>query len=207
MRQLLRKSLRWALFISFLSGTLAIILSSTSTTILSGLNWLGGIFVLFLIVLAGVSSDMLGVAATAADEKPFHAMAARKVSGARETIGIIRRADQFSNITADVIGDISGVLSGAAAFAVVSALIASFPMWSTGRWALDIASVSLISAFTVGGKAIGKSIGIHYANTIIFQIGKMFYFINKKFHLQLFVRNTKKKRKRKRGGLGAPRAD
>ncbi|SEN22366.1 hypothetical protein [Lihuaxuella thermophila] len=206
MGELLQKSARWAIRIGLITAILAIILSLTSTTLLGGLSWTGGLLVLLCIVGIGVGFDMLGIAATAAREQPLHAMAAKKVPGSKEAIGIIRRADQFSNFCNDVIGDISGVISGAASFAVVTSLIATFPYWSTNRELIDVLLVSLISALTVGGKAIGKSISIHYANQIILMAGKFFYFINHKFGFHLFEVKPKK-RKRKRGVLRAPRAD
>ncbi|SFJ30878.1 hypothetical protein [Thermoflavimicrobium dichotomicum] len=199
------KPLRWAVTVGIISAILAMILSFTSSSILSGLSWIGGFVVLFGIVGIGIGFDMLGIAAAAATEQPFHSMAAQKVAGAKEAIGIIRRADQFANFCNDVIGDISGVISGAAALAVVSSLIASYPQLDKNQWLVNTLLVSLISALTVGGKALGKTISIHYANHIIFRVGKFFYYVNQKLNLQLFI--VKKKRKRKRGGLGAPRAD
>jgi CBS domain containing-hemolysin-like protein len=204
---LLQKSTRWAIRIGLITAIFAIILSVTSTTLLSGLSWPGGLMVLLSIVGIGVGFDMLGIAATAAREQPLHAMAAKKVPGSKEAIGIIRRADQFSNFCNDVIGDISGVISGAASFAVVTSLVATFPEWSSDRELVDVLLVSLISALTVGGKAIGKTISIHYANQIVLQAGKFFYFINEKFGLHLFEVKPKKKRNRKRGVLRAPRTD
>lgn len=207
MLSLLRKSIRWAIMISLLTASIALFLSLTSTTLMEDLSWSGGLLVLLTIVLIGILFDMLGIAATAASEKPFHAMAARKIPGAKEAIGIVRRADQFSNFCNDVVGDISGVISGSAAISVVAALVVMFPEWSTKRWLVDVLFVSFISALTVGGKAIGKTLSIHYANQIIFGVGICFHWINQKLHLSLFHVKSKKKRKRKRGVFRAPRTD
>jgi len=205
MISLLRKSIRWAIIISLLTASIAMVLSLTSTALMEGVSWSGGLLVLFMIVWIGIVFDMLGIAAAAATEQPFHAMASRKIPGAKEAIGIVRRADQFSNFCNDVVGDISGVISGAAAFAVATSLVVTFPGWSTKRWLVDVLMVSLISALTVGGKALGKTISITYANEIVLSVGKLFYWINQKFQLSLFHVKSKKKRKRKRGVFRAPR--
>ncbi|MBA4495002.1 hypothetical protein ACFO25_02000 [Paenactinomyces guangxiensis] len=204
---LLQKSLRWAITIGLITAALAVILTVTSTSLMAGLSWLGGLVVLLAIVSIGVGFDMLGIAAAAAREKPFHSMAAKKVPGSKEAIGIIRRADQFSNFCNDVVGDISGVISGAAAVAVVASLIVSFPEWRSGERLVNVLVVSAISALTVGGKALGKTLSIHYANAIVFRVGIFFNFINRKLGLHLFEIKSKTKRKRKRGDLRAPRAD
>lgn len=156
---------------------------------------------LFTIVFFGVVFDAIGLAAAAAEEKPFHAMAARKVSGSKQAIGIIRRADQFSNICNDVIGDISGIISGAVAFAVVTQMMVALGNPSgVVQIAINVLLTSIVAAVTVGGKALGKSFAITYANEIVFQVAKLFYFLESRFHIKLFnVRPANdKKQHRKR---------
>lgn len=204
MDELLKKSLRWATFIGFLTALMAMLLSVISTALLNGMSWSGGLLVVLVIVVINVLFDMLGTAAAAAIERPFHAMAAKKVPGARHAIGILRRADQFSNFCNDVIGDICGIISGAAAFAVVGSLVTDV---GGERTVWDVLIVSIISALTVGWKALGKTLSIHYANPIIFQVGKLFYFMEEKFHIPLFNVKNNRKRKRKRGVSRAPRKD
>lgn len=207
MRDLLRESMRWAILISVVTALLAMVLSLVSSSFLKGLPWQGGLLVVLLIVSIGVFFDILGIAATAAQEQPFHAMASKKVPGATQAVGIIRKADQFANFCNDVIGDISGIVSGAAGFAVAIALVFSMELPEGNRFLVETLLVGMISALTVGGKALGKSIAIRYANDLIFQIGRIFYFFEKRFHIQVFNVKTKKKRKRKRGVLRAPRTD
>lgn len=208
MREIFRESLRWATMISVVTAILSMLFSAVSNAFVSEFPWQGGLLVVLIIVLIGVFFDMLGIAATAARETPFHAMAAKKVPGARHAIGIIRRADQFASFCNDVIGDISGIVSGAAGFAVAGALVFTLGISGEGQW-LQILLVSLISAVTVGGKALGKTVSIRYANEIIFRLGKVFYILEKRFHIRFFeVKTRKQKRKRrKRGVLRAPRTD
>lgn len=46
--------------------------------VLNGVAWFTGLIVVLIIVFIGIFFDMLGIAATAADETPFHAMAAKR---------------------------------------------------------------------------------------------------------------------------------
>jgi uncharacterized Zn finger protein len=55
---------------------------------------------------------------------------------------------------------------------------------------------SLVAAVTVGGKALGKSFAIHYANDIIFRVGQFFYLLETRFHIQLFKNGERKNRKK-----------
>ncbi|MCL0043818.1 hypothetical protein M1M96_01885, partial [Peptococcaceae bacterium] len=54
--------------------------------------------VLIIIIFVGIVFDTFGTAATAAREKPFHAMAAKKVLGAKQSIYLVRNADRVANI-------------------------------------------------------------------------------------------------------------
>ncbi len=204
MSELLRKSVRWAAFIGFVTALMAMVMTVVSTALLNGVSWSGGLLVVLVIVAINVVFDMLGTAAAAGTERPFHAMAAKKVPGARHAIAILRRADQFSNFCNDVIGDICGIISGAAAFAVVGSLVMDV---GGDRTVWDVFLVSVISALTVGWKALGKTLSIHYANPIIFQVGKLFFFLEDKLHIRLFNAKNNRKRKRKRGVSRAPRKD
>ncbi len=188
------------------TAILSMIFNSVSASFLGGLSWQGGLLVVLMIILVGVFFDMLGIAATAAREPPFHAMASRKVPGAQHAIGILRKADQFANFCNDVIGDISGIISGAAGFAVVGTLVLTLDL-SGSRWWLETLAVGAISALTVGGKALGKTFSIQYSNEIIFRLGQVFYILEERFHIRLFSVKTRKKRKRKRGVFRAPRTD
>ncbi|MBD1373255.1 hypothetical protein IC620_12940 [Hazenella sp. IB182357] len=207
MRALLRNSWRWAVGIFILTFVLALLLSLASTSISDTMSWEGGLLVLVAIVAMGVMFDMLGIAATSAQERPFHSMASKKVPGAKEAVGIVRRADQFSNFCSDVVGDISGVISGAAALAVIASFALSFPIFDGKETIIEVTLISVIAAFTVGGKALGKSISLHYSNEIILFVGKFFHWMNTKFNMKLFYLKPKKKRQGKRGVLRAPRTD
>ncbi|WP_374561294.1 hypothetical protein [Sinobaca sp. H24] len=152
--------------------------------------------IVLFIVLIGVVFDMVGVAATAAEEKPFHAMAAKKVPGAYQSMVITRNADKVANFCADVIGDISGVVSGAATSAVVIqlAVVLGSQDGSTLQAVLNVVFTAIVAALTVGGKALGKTFAIQFSTNIIFQVGKFFYVMETKFKLRIFSKKQKKKK-------------
>ena len=107
------KTIRWVsaiFFITiFISGTITLISDQLMSRSSMGVAFL----ILLLIVLIGIIFDIIGVAVTSADEKPFHSMASRKVPGAMESIRLLRNAERVSSICNDVVGDICGVVSGA----------------------------------------------------------------------------------------------
>lgn len=190
-----KSSMKFSLTIAVITFVLAAIFSIISQSLLSDVVWIIGLLIVLLIVLIGVIFDMLGIAATAADEKPFHAMAAEKVNGAKEAVKIIRNADKFASFSNDVIGDISGIVSGTASAIVVLKIANLFGHGdgSVMQISLNVLLTSLIAAITVGGKAIGKYFAIHASTKIIFYTGKVIAFIEHRFKIRVLPRETKKK--------------
>ncbi|GLB58137.1 hypothetical protein [Cytobacillus sp. NCCP-133] len=199
MKELLRNSIKWSFSIAVITFVLAALFSIISNSILNGVSWGTGLIVVSIIVLIGIFFDMIGIAATAADEVPFHSMASNKVYGARYSIRIVRNADRFASFCNDVIGDISGIISGAAAAIVIVQLTVSFQMdhSSVFEYASSVIITSIIAAMTVGGKAFGKSLAIRYSKDIIFQVGKVLQFLEDKFHI-VIIKDKKRTKLKKR---------
>lgn len=199
MRELLRNSIKWSFSIAVITFVLAALFSIISNSILNGVSWGTGLIVVGFIVLIGIFFDMIGIAATAADEVPFHSMASNKVFGARHSIRIVRNADRFASFCNDVIGDISGIISGAAAAIVIVQLTVSFQMNNSSlfEYASSVIITSIIAATTVGGKAFGKSLAIRYSKDIIFQVGKVLHFLEDKFHI-VIIKDKKKTKLKQR---------
>ena len=156
---------------AFKIGLLSFTVSLT-ISILSGASlgfWLS-LSVLFVVILTGIIFDLIGTAVTAANEAPFHAMAADKVAGSKQAIFLIRYADRVANFCNDVVGDIAGTLSGA----LVAGIVFNFANFfqRINEDLLSSIGVASIAALTVGGKAFGKSYAIENANEIIFMVGK-----------------------------------
>ncbi|WLR43881.1 hypothetical protein LC087_07110 [Bacillus carboniphilus] len=195
MREVIRHSIKWTLGIAVITLVLAALFSVISTSILEGAGYLLGMMIVLAIVLMGIFFDMLGIASTAADEVPFHAMAAKKVKGARQGIRVVRNADRFSSFCNDVIGDISGIISGtASAFVIAKLAIAlHYNEGSLNEFIISVIFTSVVAALTVGGKAFGKTMAIHFSTEIILQVGKIFYFVEERFNIVLL--NDKKKKR------------
>ena len=200
MKKILRESAKWTITITVITFLLAALFTVVSTVALNGVGWISGLAIVLSIVLIGIFFDMIGIAATAADEIPFHAMASNRVHGARHSIRIIRNADRFASFCNDVIGDISGIVSGTATAIVIVQLSISFD-WKEASMAENIGSIiltSLIAALTVGGKAMGKTLAIRYSKDIIFAVGKLLYFLEEHFQIVIIKENKGKNLKRKR---------
>ncbi|KAF1086525.1 hypothetical protein SPSYN_00244 [Sporotomaculum syntrophicum] len=163
---------KFVIFVGFLSFSFAAVFFLLSQYLAITINSLIFSFLLlFFIVLFGIIADIIGTSVAAADEAPFHAKAAKKVTGAKESVLLIRNADRVANITNDVIGDIAGTLSGALGIALGLQII-SF-MQDLNQFFLNMLITALIAALTVGGKAYGKKIALSNANGVIFIVGKV----------------------------------
>jgi hypothetical protein len=198
MKHSFSKTLKWSTSIAVITLVLAAIFTVVSTFLLNGVSWAFGVGIVFLIVFTGVIFDIIGVASTAAKEVPFHAMASERVPGARHAILITRNADRVANFCNDVIGDISGIVSGTASAAVVAELAFSFGDGSKSNleYLITIIFTSVVAALTVGGKALGKTYAINHSTFIIYQVGRLLYFIEEKLRIKLLspAKNEKKRR-------------
>ncbi len=161
-----QKSVRWiitaTIWTFFLATGLAFVtrflVQSINSTFLSFL-------ILFLIIFMGVLFDTIGTAVTAADEKPFHAKASKKIYGAKKGIYLVKNAEKVANFCNDVIGDISGVISGVIGAIIIINLVLVSP--GLNELYLNIVLAGLIAAFTVGGKAIGKYLAINFSTEVV----------------------------------------
>lgn len=160
---------KWVISVVIMSFFISASLSIVSSNLLQRLHSSLAFFVVLFIILIGIIFDIIGIAVTAAEEAPFHAMASRKYYGARQSIMLIRNANKVSSICNDVIGDISGVISGTASALIVlnitadkSAVIASV---------ITVVVTGLVAAITIGGKAVGKTIAIENSNYIVYKVG------------------------------------
>ncbi|MDS1030099.1 hypothetical protein RDV78_06275 [Bacillota bacterium LX-D] len=187
-------SIKHALFISMCAFLLAVGIGVGSQGLLKNISSLILAFTLLtLIILIGIIFDIIGTAVAAATEVPFHAKAARKVSGAKQAILLIRNADKVANFCNDVVGDVSGTLSGAIGATIISSLILS-----GNESHLVIGGTIMtgfIAALTVGGKALGKSFAINEADNIIFKVGKILAWVENIIRINLLWIERKKGRK------------
>lgn len=139
--------------------------------------WVSGL-ILLVILLTGIIFDIIGTAATAASEVPFHAMGADKIKGSKQAIYLIRHADKVASFCNDVVGDISGTINGAIVASISFLLVemVNAHLFVPEKF-IGAVAIALIASLTVGGKALGKSYAINNANQIIFSVGKLLYFL------------------------------
>lgn len=194
MKSQIKRSMKFSLTIAVITFVLAAIFTIISSSLLSDVIWIVGILIVLVIVSIGVIFDMLGIASTAANEQPFHAMAAEKVPGAREAVIIIRNADKFASFCNDVIGDISGIVSGTATAIVVLQIanILGQNDGSTAQIILSVVLTSIVAAITVGGKAMGKYFAINSSTNIIFFAGKTVSLIEKNLKINILPKSEKR---------------
>ena len=171
-----RLSPKWVIKVIVITFLLSVLISLATTSLLNDVSILIAIFILLIIVSLGIFFDVIGIAATAAKEAPFHAMASNRVYGAQCTITLVRNAEKVSNICNDVIGDICGIISGATATAIIAELYINK---STNSIIISLVLTGAVAALTVGGKAAGKTIAISHCNEIMYAVGKMLCFFSK----------------------------
>ncbi len=78
------KSLGWSSKVTILTILLAAVFATFSTIFLSKSSIIIGIIIVLFFISFGIISDTIGLSAAAAKEAPFHAMASKKIKGARE---------------------------------------------------------------------------------------------------------------------------
>ncbi len=167
------KHIRWAVTIFlitiFISGLISLISDEVMASSSLGVAFL----ILFVIIFVGIIFDIIGMAVATAEEKPFHSMAARKVPGAQEAIRLLRNAERVSSICNDVVGDICGVVSGSASATIASLILAHVELdWPRG---IGLLMSALAAGFTVGGKAVGKTIAVNSATEIVHTVGRILW--------------------------------
>lgn len=164
---------RWIITIFLLTIAISALISFCSSQLMAASTMVVAFVILLVIVLIGIMFDIVGVAVTSADEKPFHSMAARKVIGAQEAIRLLRKADKVSSICCDVIGDICGVVSGSASAAIVAQILTNFDF--SMPQIISLGMSALVAGATVGGKAIGKGFAIGSSTKIVHMVGKVIW--------------------------------
>ena len=166
-----KQALRWALTIFLVTIAVSATISFVSGEVMDRSSMAVAFLILLVIVAVGIVFDIVGVAVTSADEKPFHSMASRRVSGAREAIRLLRNAEKVSSICNDVVGDICGVVSGAASATFGARAI----MYLDFSWPqlVSLGMSALVAGLTVGGKAIGKTVAMNSCTEIVFLVGRI----------------------------------
>ena len=156
-----KTNVKWIISIFVWTFVLSMTMSVGSTAASEKFSLGFSFFFLTLVVLTGIVFDMIGMAVATADETPFHALNAKRYKSAAFSIMLIRNAEKVSSFCNDVIGDIAGIISGSTMAVIVARL------FSDGNVVMIIVMTALLSAVTVGGKAVGKTSAMKHANKIV----------------------------------------
>lgn len=175
------KTVRWVIIIFLVTIVISAVISFASTELMSNSNMTVAFIILFVIILLGILFDVIGVAVTSADERPFHSMAAHKVNGAQEAIKLLRNTEKVGTICNDVIGDVCGVVSGSASAAIAAQVLAKADFTSADMVTLLMSA--LVAGLTVGGKAIGKVFAVHSCTKIVEKTGKVIWMFGNVFRV------------------------
>ena len=188
-----RKTRRWVISIFFATIAISAAISLVSDIVMGKSSMIVAFFILLMIVFIGILFDIVGMAVATADEKPFHAMASRKVKGAKECIMLLRNAERVSSICNDVVGDICGVVSGSASATIAAQVLSNFELSFASVVPLVLSS--LVAALTVGGKAVGKGIAVRGCTDIVYHAGQVIYAVT---HVKDLFKKKKKNQQKKK---------
>ena len=172
-----RKTVRWVVTIFLVTIFISAAIMLISDELMSKTGLVVSFVILLLIVLIGIVFDIIGVAVTAADPRPFHSMASHKEKGAKESLMLIRNASRVSSICNDVVGDICGIVSGATGAVIVTQLQKSF---STQSVLISVAVTALVSGLTIGGKAMCKPFAMKQSKRVIYLAGRILHLFSGK---------------------------
>lgn len=149
---------------------IAILVTLSSQARINYVSFGPAVSILLGIIFIGIISDMVGVAATVAEEKTFNAMCSRRIFGARQGLFLVKHADRVASLMCDIIGDICGTVSGAIGAVIVLRIVNK---WGGSATLVNLIIIGFVAALTVGGKAFFKSFGLKKADQIIFFTGKI----------------------------------
>lgn len=169
----------WPLIVLILAISLSLCFSLLSELVLDGSAIFVAIIVILVFITISIITDMIGLAVASSNIEHFNAMAARKVTGSKQAISLVKNADKVSSVLNDVIGDVCGILSGAAGASIVAKIAIDN---SASFMSILIPSLiaAIIAGLTIAGKAIFKKVAIKYANPLTLNFAKFLNFFTRK---------------------------
>ena len=168
--------IKWIIIVTICAFFMSVVFSSGMEIVTNKLSLiLGGVLIVCVIII-GVLFDIVGVAITACDIKPFNSMAAKKVRGSKTAIELIKNREKVSAFCNDVVGDVCGVVSGSVG--IILAVMISDIIKSQSI-IITVMVTAFISAVTIGSKALGKSYAINKSEKIVFRFSKIVSFFKK----------------------------
>lgn len=184
----MKSNSKWIISMFIITFALALALGGFSNTVIEKMNLPFAIAILIVIIAIGIAFDIIGMAIATCDEAPFHAKAARKSKGAKQAISLLKSKDKATNFCNDLMGDMCGIVSGSAS-ALIAVKLSTF--LNADVIITSLVMSAIVAAVTVGGKAMGKGVGINKAESIINGVGVALSIFS-------FKKNSKKKNKNKK---------
>jgi len=178
-----KKKNYWPLKITVAAFIISILIGMMTNAFIDKVELLVSFVILLLVIFLGIIFDIIGISVTISEETPFHSRSTRGYKGGREAIKLIRNADKVSSFCNDVIGDIAGVISGGLAAAIAVNIFKTQTLLSAAL--LNLLLTAIVSALTVGGKAIGKGIAIKHGEDIVLRVSLVVYYFKKVFAFNL----------------------
>ena len=175
---------KWVLTVVCLSFGLSVVMSFVTSMFVESAGLLVALLSLIALVMLGIITDIIGTAVTSANEQPFIAMASKRITGAKQALHLIRKAERVSSLLNDVVGDIVGIISGSAG-SVIAVYLVSLGLRSA---VASMLITAFTSAFMIGGKAYGKGLAIENSDRIVLLVGRT---------MALFEAKKKKRKKKK----------
>ena len=191
------KDARWVAVIGIMSFFRAILMSVVSETILRNTGIITAFIVLITIILIGVMFDSVGIAVAASKEMTFHSMAANRVKEAKTAVRIVRNAGMVSSICNDVVGDICGIISGVATAIIITRMVAVYNIKDAAL--MSVLLSGLVASMTIGGKAMGKEIGIKKSDDIVYHLAIFIHVVESFLGVEILKLKNKKRQKGKKG--------
>ena len=167
----------WVIKITILAFAISFGFSFASEIIIPNVNLIIGILLVIIFIIIGIIFDMIGMSVASADPVPFHSMSSRKVKGANLAVKFKKNSDKVSSFCNDVIGDVCGIISGSAG-AIVAVNIAT--KFNLNAFFTTLIVMAIISALTIGGKALFKSYAINKSNIILYKFCRFICIFYKK---------------------------
>lgn len=171
-----KTDLKWVLIVTILAFVISVLMTLFSKLTLENVSLLIAILITFLFILLGIIFDIIGVAVTSGDEVAFHSMSSRKVKGGKIGVKLMKNTDKVSSICCDVVGDVCGIVSGTSGVVIVSLIIKSTDI---NELLVSLVVTGLISALTIGGKALGKGFAVNKSKEIVTVVSKVLSIFDK----------------------------
>ena len=168
---------RWVIRVFLIAVALSAAMSLCSGALLEDAGYVVATLILLLFIALGILFDIIGVAVTAANPKPFNSMAAHRVKGAKEALYLIRNAEKVASFCNDVVGDICGIVSGTTTAVIVVRLQTAFALPESVL--LSVAVTALVSGLTIGGKALGKTVALNKSTSVVYWVGRFLHLFHR----------------------------